>query len=73
MSQKKNLIKHSIDVPPITHDEALVLMCHHLSLAASYYEATDEDSDKNFEKIVKLLEPPGAIKTGYLGPSLIAA
>lgn len=35
--------KVSVDVPRVTTFEARTLMIHHLSLAASYYEATDAD------------------------------
>lgn len=33
----------TIDVPPVTEDEAVELMVHHLALAAAYYEAVPED------------------------------
>ena len=30
-------------VPPVTEDEAMYLMLHHLALAVAYFEATPED------------------------------
>lgn len=35
-----------VDVPPVEHEqEALLLMFHHLKLAAAYFEATPLDID----------------------------
>jgi len=63
--------KLGIDVPPVTEDEALELMIHHLSLAASYYEATPNNYDNNYkemERIMTLHNIPS-----YTSPALKAA
>ena len=50
-------IKHKVgvDVPPVTEDEALEFVIHHLSLAAAYYEATPNDSNNNLKEMERMM------------------
>jgi len=69
---KKLKSKVGVDVPPVTEDEALELMVHHLSLAAAYYEATGSNEDENFQEIIRLLRPLPQMPE-YEGAALTAA
>jgi len=40
---------YGIDIPPVTQDEALELMLHHLSIAQAYFEATPETDETILE------------------------
>lgn len=45
----------NIDAPPVTNDEAVELTAHHLSLAASYFEATPRDFEQVKEEVLRIL------------------
>lgn len=68
MTKMPNKLK--IDVPPVTQDEALELMVHHLSLAAAYFEAAPENYDDNIKEIERIMT--SEIK-GFVSPGLKAA
>lgn len=44
---------YGIDVPPVSHDEALELMMHHLSMAQAYFEATP-DADTTILEVLRI-------------------
>ena len=46
---------YGVDVPPVTRDEALELMVHHLQLAAAYFEATPEDANDCYVEMGRLM------------------
>jgi hypothetical protein len=66
----KKPTKYGVDVAPVTSDEALEFMSHHLSLAASYYEATSGNEDANLKEMKRLLSSQ---IEGYESPTLKAA
>ena len=48
----------NIDAYPVENEqEALVLMTHHLQLAAAYFEATPENKDEVIEYLVNHFNP----------------
>lgn len=50
-----------VDVPSVTARDAAFLVAHHLSLAASYFEAANVDNDTlvaEIERVMGAIKPP---------------
>src|SRR5205814_558921 len=61
-----------VDARRVTRDEAVELMCHHLTLAVTYYEATPDDDATVLTETERILSDPEATLS-YVPVELAAA